>query len=187
MTAEASQSLQSSRGDIHFAVLDVTSLPFPAHSIDVIIANHMLYHVPNRPRALSALRRVLRPGGRLFAATNGQRHLAEIYSWVARAADLSAPEITYLWDSVTLSFNLENGADQLRGYFDYVEMRRYPDSLAVTEVAPLLDYAGTMMGDMPAILHDNSVRERLTALWRQELERSGVIHISKDSGLFIAA
>jgi ubiquinone/menaquinone biosynthesis C-methylase UbiE len=38
----------------------------------------MLYHVPDAPRALSELARVLSPGGRLVAVTNGGDHLREL-------------------------------------------------------------------------------------------------------------
>jgi ubiquinone/menaquinone biosynthesis C-methylase UbiE len=186
MIGEARRTLQPGRENLHFAVLDATCLPFPTHSFDVVIANHMLYHVPNRPQALAGLRRVLKPGGRLFAATNGRGHMAELYTWVAQAANLTHAESTRLWNSVTLNFNLENGEEQLRGYFSRVEMRRFYDSLAVTEVAPLLDYTRSMMGDVQTLLNSRSIIEKLTTLWQQELDRTGVIQISKDGGLFIA-
>jgi ubiquinone/menaquinone biosynthesis C-methylase UbiE len=33
---------------LRFVVHDAQSLPFIDHSFDAIVANHMLYHVPNR-------------------------------------------------------------------------------------------------------------------------------------------
>ncbi len=50
-------------------VADVQELPFEDGSFDVAVAAWMLYHVPDRDRAVSELARVLRPGGRLVAAT----------------------------------------------------------------------------------------------------------------------
>ena len=46
-------------------VADVQDLPFPDASFDAVIANHMLFHVEDRPRALGEIVRVLRPDGRL--------------------------------------------------------------------------------------------------------------------------
>ena len=58
---------------------DVQELPFPDGTFDAAVAAWMLYHVPDRDRAISELARVLRPGGRLVAITNGRDHLAELW------------------------------------------------------------------------------------------------------------
>jgi ubiquinone/menaquinone biosynthesis C-methylase UbiE len=57
---------------------DVQDLPFDDGSFDVIAAMWMLYHVPDLDKALDEIRRVLRPGGRFVAVTNGDEHLAEL-------------------------------------------------------------------------------------------------------------
>jgi len=46
---------------------DAVGLPFADEHFDAVVANHMLYHVADRPRALAQIRRVLVPGGRLIA------------------------------------------------------------------------------------------------------------------------
>jgi SAM-dependent methyltransferase len=65
-------------------VADVQALPFDDGSFDCVVANWMLYHVPDLDLGLGEIARVLRPGGRLVAATNGLRHLAELWSLVGR-------------------------------------------------------------------------------------------------------
>ncbi len=50
-----------------FAGEDGQALPFAAETFDVVIANHLLYHVPNRGQAIDEFRRVLRAGGRMYA------------------------------------------------------------------------------------------------------------------------
>ena len=57
---------------------DAQALPFDDDAFDVVVANHMLYHVPEPRLAVAAFARVLRPGGVLLAATNGPRHLRAI-------------------------------------------------------------------------------------------------------------
>ena len=42
-----------------YASCDAQSLPFPDERFDVIVANHMLYHVPDKARALAEMRRTL--------------------------------------------------------------------------------------------------------------------------------
>ena len=46
--------------------LDLTNIDLPDGSYDVIVCNHVLEHVSDYRRALSELRRVLRPGGLLI-------------------------------------------------------------------------------------------------------------------------
>ena len=45
-------------------LIDIQQIPYPDGSFDTAIANFMLYHVPDLPRAIGEVRRVLRPGGR---------------------------------------------------------------------------------------------------------------------------
>lgn len=63
---------------------DVCAIPFPAQAFDCVVANWMLYHASDIDLAVSELARVLRPGGRLVAATNGTRHLEELWTLVGR-------------------------------------------------------------------------------------------------------
>ena len=70
------------------SVGDVQELPFEDGSFDCAVAAWMLYHVPDLDRGLAELSRVLRPGGRLVAATNsnGQHARAVGDPWSAATA-----------------------------------------------------------------------------------------------------
>jgi len=63
---------------------DAQELEFADATFDCVTANWMLYHVPVLERALAEFARLLRPGGRLVAATNGLRHLEELWQLVGR-------------------------------------------------------------------------------------------------------
>ena len=105
---------------------DAQELPFQDDSFDVVVANHMLYHVPDRPRAIHEFARVLRPDGVLMAATNGARHLEQV-SNVSREA--------FGWstmDFVDRRFGRSTGGDLLDDSFADVERREYPSTLAAT-------------------------------------------------------
>jgi SAM-dependent methyltransferase len=184
MVAQARAAQQGQTRAYQYAVNDAQALPFADSSFDILIANHMLYHVPDRPRALAEFQRVLRKGGLLAAATNGRQHLHELHVWIARAAGCKLEELDKLtWG--TLGFNLENGAEQLAAFFGSIELRGYGDSLEVSEVGPLLDYTDSMYSSEKAIQFA-ATRERLRELWTEEIRLHQTVHISKDSGLFLA-
>ena len=61
-----------------YLVADAQELPFSADSFDIVIANHMLYHLLDRPRAFEEIRRMLVSGGTFHASTIGRGHLAEL-------------------------------------------------------------------------------------------------------------
>ena len=89
----------------------VEELSWPDRSFDCVLAAWMLYHVLDLHRGLAEIARVLRPGGRLVAATTSERHLEE-----ARALagiDMRGRS----------SFSRENGEAQLERHFAQVERR----------------------------------------------------------------
>ena len=57
-------------GDVPLIVTDAQALPLASGSFDVGLMMHMLYHVPDRAKALAEIRRVVRPGGVALVLTN---------------------------------------------------------------------------------------------------------------------
>jgi len=106
---------------------DVQELPFPDASFDVVVAAWMLFHVPDLDRGLAEIARVLRPGGRLVAATNYRDHLAEMFELVG------APH----W---VLPFSGENGAEILGRVFRRVERREATGTVTIPEAAAVRRY-----------------------------------------------
>lgn len=60
-------------GDIHPAyathVIDVTDIKYPENYFDLVICSHVLGHVPDEAKAISELRRVLKPSGDAIVMT----------------------------------------------------------------------------------------------------------------------
>ncbi len=153
-----------------YRVADVQQLPFADESFDVVLANHMLYHVPDRRKALEEISRVLVPQGLLHAATNGERHFLEL-------RELVGPSWPYRGH--VEAFGLETGRRQLESLFEDVTLDRYEDSLEVTQAEPLVDYvlSSSVFAGHP---------EELRATIEEALARAGTFHISKESGVLNA-
>ena len=177
MVDAAWRNLVVSGRAFQFKEIDAQSIPFEAETFDAVIANHMLYHVPDPAKAIAEMCRVLKPGGRLFATTVGQFHLHELGEWLQRAG------LEKSFEEFTRSFVLENGLEQLKQCFPKVTLARYEDSLHVTEVEPILNY-------IRSSIHVSEMPEKAIAEIRNELEtvlkEKGFIFVRKDSGLFEA-
>jgi SAM-dependent methyltransferase len=104
------------------ACASVTALPVRDAAFDVVLAVHMLYHVPDREAAVRELRRVLAPGGRCVAVTNGARHLLTLRALTEQAVRRATPGWQML--SATHAFSAENAAAQLGTAFRSVARAR---------------------------------------------------------------
>ncbi len=167
-------------GDHHFvfAALDAQTIPMPDGCFDIVIANHMLYHVPDLPRTVRELARVLRPGGRLYAATNGLAHLREMHELIHEFDSRYVGR-----DPSARLFGLENAAEVLGRNFARVEIRRYTDAFWVTEARPLLDYILSLW-DVVEVVKPVRAKE-LEAFLQAKIEAGGGLPITKDAGLAI--
>jgi ubiquinone/menaquinone biosynthesis C-methylase UbiE len=179
MIDEAGRALDGRPRRISFAVADAQAIPFATTSLDVVIANHMIYHVPDRAQALAEIRRVLRPGGRLYATTVGVDHMRELHRWLRAIAPHLTPEATG-----GNPFNLENGREQLAPWFSRVTRHLYEDALVVTEAEPLIAYLRS--GRYQSVLIGDRLAE-LTRSVEQEIAESGAVRITKASGMFVAS
>ena len=63
--------------NVTFAVEDATELTFPDASFDAAIISNALHIMPHPTKALAEIRRVLRPGGLLFAPTFSHGHIGQ--------------------------------------------------------------------------------------------------------------
>ncbi len=165
-----------------YLTADVQQLPFPEAQFDRLIANHMLYHVPDILSAVREFKRLLKPGRPLFAATNGDAHMAELYQLI-HDFDPSYERP----DRVIHRFSLETAPSQLEQVFSQVEVRPFDSNLKVTNPAALVAYVGSMW-DIWDRTEDEKA-ERIQAFERfvqARFEAEGYIWITKSAGLIIA-
>lgn len=171
-----------------FRVVDAREIPFEDGSVGAVVANNMLYHVPDLQRALSEIARVLESGGSLYATTVGRDHLFEMGPLLT-VLDPSHPPEEPIW--YYLAFNLENGAEQLSRLFPEVSLLPYEDALVVTEAQPLVDYllstpTAQAVADRTTEVEFRDRVAALTTALERELASRGEIRISKHTGMFVA-
>jgi ubiquinone/menaquinone biosynthesis C-methylase UbiE len=181
MLADCRSHLGEGASRFEFATVDAQAIPYDNAQFDAVIANFMLDHVANRPEAIREFRRVLKPGGKLFAMTVGENHLIELMDILHQFT----PEAPL--DFRVLGFTVQNGAEQLRLGFSDVRFEPFPDSLYVTELQPLLDYVASSTTLWKDNLSAHPDTQRFIADLEARIKREGGIHIQKESGLFIAS
>lgn len=157
---------------------DIEELPFADGSFDRVIANHMLYHVPDIPKALGEVKRILKPGGVFYSSTNGnggmEQYLHETLKKFNPGIDAFRSEFT---------FTLQNGEKLLNPFFSSVEMRIFEDSLDITDTKDLVEWIES------SISISNVRAEDLHGLYDffEEIRvREGSIKIPKEVGTFIS-
>ena len=160
-----------------FKEIDAQKIPFEDETFDAVIANHMLYHVPDRPKAIAEIKRALKTSGHLFATTVGEAHMQEITEWLKNVSNGN-----YV-SKATASFTLENGLEQLEVFFPQVTVTRYEDNLRVTELESLVAYICSMISTTD--LQEDKLKTLVQDL-QTRLDQKGEIFITKDSGLFEA-
>jgi ubiquinone/menaquinone biosynthesis C-methylase UbiE len=102
--------------DAAVVLADVQCLPFLRGCFDLVLAPHMLYHVPDIEIAAKEIRRVLRPEGFLVAITNSVSNLQELRALVEASVNTD-------WRMLRPAdqrFSMEGGAAILSSAFESV-------------------------------------------------------------------
>jgi SAM-dependent methyltransferase len=178
MVAEATPVVRRRILRVTGLAADAQALPFADNSFDIVIANQMLYHVPDPSRAVRELARVLRPGGVVMASTVGSRHLRELFRI----------EATVFGSTRVLRhhevFGAESGAQLLAEHFEDVVWHPYDDQLRCTDVEDVIDYVCSTPPGEEATSDELAQLRRIIEV--QMAEHDGVLVVNKDVGAFVA-
>jgi ubiquinone/menaquinone biosynthesis C-methylase UbiE len=159
-----------------FEKIDAQSIPYADKTFDAVIANHTLYHVPDRRQALKEARRVLKDDGVLFAATLGENHMREMWDLLERIGNVKRY-------TVTSAFSVDNGQEQLREFFSRVELSHYLDNLRVTDVSAMMAYIRSMASTAD---FQEDVFQSIEHELMETMKKNGEIFIEKAAVLFKA-
>jgi SAM-dependent methyltransferase len=180
-------------GRTTLAVGDAQDLPYADASVDVVMANHMMFHVPDIDRAIREFRRVLKPGGIIMSTTNSVHNMPELQVLMRRAVTLLVPPGTthiQVPSAPSDLFTLETGTRQLARHFYGVVRYDLPAVLVFPTVEPVLAYLESTRSvrepQLPPEVAWNDVmmivREQINRL----LDHFGELVVNKLTGLIVA-
>jgi SAM-dependent methyltransferase len=149
---------------------DVQSLPIATGSLDALLALHMLYHVPDIPKGVRELRRVVHEGGMVVVATNGAGHLAEL------AAVAGLPPFGSM-----SPLDLDRAEALLGEEFAEVVRHDLPSTLEVPEPEPVIAYLRSLISLGFDAEKLDAAAERVAAT----IDDEGVFRISMQPGLLV--
>jgi ubiquinone/menaquinone biosynthesis C-methylase UbiE len=173
MLEKAEANLRSNNR-FSFQIVDIQNIPFSDKYFDIIIANHMLYHVPDLDKGLSEIKRTLKTDGYFYTSTTGNNNLKELQDIYRIYED----KVKFNYSN-EISFTLENGEQILKKYFRNIDQKYYIDSLEVTDTDDLMNYI-VSYNEIPKEIYDEIYKTI-----ENIINKNGKFNIKKDSGMFI--
>lgn len=159
--------------NITFQQVDIQNIPYSQNTFDVVIANMMLYHVPDLHKGLSEVRRVLKPGGKFYCATYGVHGIMEYVTNLLHDMNVRG--------QIGTSFTLQNGTESLGRHFETVLRFDREDGLAITNMDDFADY----IYSMPSLTNMENVPRPVLLAELQHRRKDGVLFVPKEYGMFI--
>lgn len=160
------------KANVEYQIADIQNLQFDDDAFDIVIANGMLYHVPNLQKGLQEVRRVLKNGGVFYCSTLGESNFTDkLAEWFELGGEEFHPNH---------NFTMQNGGEQLKSVFENVIPDIYDDSLHITEPENLVEYLCSL-ASFNAIM-DLPVEKIKDILLEHTV--NGCIDLPKEYGMF---
>lgn len=129
-------------GRLTLVQADAQHLPLADDAVEVALAMHMLYHVPDITAAIAELRRITKPAGTVLVSTNSTRSMSEILDLLDNVlGDHLGHPVRALPE---LRFSTETGAQALHAAFADVDLHEQVIPLAIPTAEPLLAYLASV-------------------------------------------
>lgn len=161
--------------NVEYKVIDIQEIPYEDETFDVVIANMMLYHVPDIERGLEEVRRVLKSGGYFYCATYGEHGIIEYLSKILSVYGVE--------DNINKNFTLQNGYEILNKTFSKIEKLEYIDSLSITNTDDMVEYIYSL-SSMTSL---NSVPKQAIKDILIKNTTNGILNVPKEYGMFISS
>src|SRR5659263_343115 len=122
MIDSARNYIGPSQAKINYRVVDLSQYPAGNEKYTNIIANHMLYHIEDREKAIRTIFDILEPGGEFYASTVGTGNMLEMKLLIREYTGNDNYSIAL--GNITDRFSLENGAAQIHTALSLIHISR---------------------------------------------------------------
>ena len=181
------EDLARSSGRLTLVQADAQRLLLRDDGVDVALAMHMLYHVPDVPAAVAELRRIVKPGGTLLASTNCERGMAEVNDLFGAAVAnvLGRPVRPQSGNS----FTTETGAAVLATAFSDMTLHQHELPLAIPSAEPVVTYLDSLrepvLRSVGEPLDFDAVLGLVAARVEEVIRERGTFRAVNRSGVFV--
>ena len=160
--------------------IDADQIDIKEKTYDVVIANHMLFHVNNRDRLFEKIRNGLKEKGTFYCSTIGCKHMKELNDFVTKFD----PNIYIPSENALKGFQLENGREQLLKHFVNVQMEIQENDLMVDNADDIYEYVISYPGNAEELLSkkEKAFKKAIDKI----INEKGYFYIHKSQGIFIA-
>lgn len=166
--------------DFHYKEINAEKIPYDDETFDIIIAQHMIYFIPDIEKALTEIQRVLKPNGIFYVTANSCDSMKELNI----LAENFAPNSGLDNNGYSERFDLEHGRGMLEKYFSKVDVEILNGKIIVDEAEPVVSYkASTIQGS--AILVGEKKKDFSNYL-EEYIKKNGSISITTKTCMFKA-
>jgi ubiquinone/menaquinone biosynthesis C-methylase UbiE len=160
---------------------DAGALPLRDNAVDLALAAHMLYHVPDPRDAVRELRRITRDEGQVLVVLNGRDHLREL----REALTAALPAVGAVWRaSAGERLDLNQGAELLAAEFRSVTRHDFISELQISQPGPVEDYVRSM-ATVQALSDPKTVVSAVSGLIQSRLRQTGTFKVRTHCGCLV--
>ena len=188
----ASEQTIENKEKVKYEVADVEVIDYESNSYDLIMCNHMLWHIKDKEKFLKRLSNSMTLQGVFIATTNSSDYMHQLYDLHFNfMKSLKFPEYTTGNPERCTGFNLEEGESVLSKYFSNVTGYTLDNELLFESPEPFLDYYLIYLKSQIYLYKDIPVNmwEKLFKSVKEyvinEIRENKIFKVQTKSGMFI--
>jgi ubiquinone/menaquinone biosynthesis C-methylase UbiE len=176
----AKNKLKEVNHNFRYEEINAEDIPFKDESFDVVIAQHMIYFVPNIEKALAEIKRVLSSRGMFYVTANSCESMTELNE----LAEKFAPNLGLNSNGFSNRFDLENGKAILEKYFSEIDVEILDGKIIVDDAKPVVSYkASTIQGNSILV---GEMKKKFKKYLEDYIKENGNISITTKACIFKA-
>lgn len=176
----AKAKLKDSSYNFNFEEINAENIPYDDDTFDIVLAQHMIYFVPDIEKALSEIKRVLKPGGIFYVTANSCESMKELNELVNNFDSNSGLNS----NGYSTRFELENGEKILKKYFKNVDVEVLNGKIIVNDPKPVVEYKASTIQGTSILVGDK--KKEFTRYLQNYIDKNKEISITTKTCMFKA-